>query len=546
MPLPSELDILLALLVFVRRNSLMLCSQSSTHPYPYSPSPEPGPTYANGSFTDSHRENREPVASTKLNQPRHHTLGKHPSHSSFDRSFDRPQEFYRPQEFSHPQDFSRPRFPGNFNNGSGPDSLIDLYHNQKNGHRPASPEPGTMEGNELQREDTESDQWVHRDKLVAIEIQEYKDRGMEPPQELLERAGMKEDSKRSKKGRHSSKERTSNESKRQKLQSSTPPIDSVDEELPYVPEDPRSPEEIAENPYEDLPQPAFHMHVRSSSSRIPVATSSPVPIPIEHIERSTPLPRKRTSNDWADESFLYNKVRSRANSVGSQVLLGDEGLESTPASPQSSPSKVKTTHKARTPSAPLKITNPRQRTPSANKDSPSARPNTRTGLNDRPRTAVNRPEGPPPWLDTMYQPDPSLPPDQQMLPTHAKRMMKERMEKEGKLGSAYDRDFSPIVPFPESQSKAPTKDQQPLPVLKTQEDKDAIKGKEKEQAQPLKPPGLISEAPRSPSYTTMPKVQSSPAIGALPSPMVQRPQQPIEVETEEVKKSKGCGCCLVM
>jgi hypothetical protein len=42
----------------------------------------------------------------------------------------------------------------------------------------------------------------------------------------------------------------------------------------------------------------------------------------------------------------------------------------------------------------------------------------------------------------MYKPDPRLPPDQQMLPTHAKRMMQEMWEKEGKTGTVYDRDFN--------------------------------------------------------------------------------------------------------
>jgi len=42
----------------------------------------------------------------------------------------------------------------------------------------------------------------------------------------------------------------------------------------------------------------------------------------------------------------------------------------------------------------------------------------------------------------MYKPDPRLPQDQQMLPTHAKRMMQEQWEREGKTGTAYDRDFN--------------------------------------------------------------------------------------------------------
>jgi hypothetical protein len=50
-------------------------------------------------------------------------------------------------------------------------------------------------------------------------------------------------------------------------------------------------------------------------------------------------------------------------------------------------------------------------------------------------------EGDPPWIASMYKPDPRLPPDQQMLPTHAKRLAQEQWEKEGKTGTIYDRDF---------------------------------------------------------------------------------------------------------
>ena len=71
----------------------------------------------------------------------------------------------------------------------------------------------------------------------------------------------------------------------------------------------------------------------------------------------------------------------------------------------------------------------------------------RSFLNDRSRIAVNRPEGPPHWFDAVYETDPSLSPDQQMLPTHAKRMMKEKMEKEGKFGSAQDQNYTPTTPL---------------------------------------------------------------------------------------------------
>lgn len=54
-------------------------------------------------------------------------------------------------------------------------------------------------------------------------------------------------------------------------------------------------------------------------------------------------------------------------------------------------------------------------------------------------------EGDPPWLVSAYKPDPRLPPDQQLLPTVARRLQQEKWEQEGKFGSIYDKDFRPLT-----------------------------------------------------------------------------------------------------
>ena len=43
-----------------------------------------------------------------------------------------------------------------------------------------------------------------------------------------------------------------------------------------------------------------------------------------------------------------------------------------------------------------------------------------------------------------YKPDPRLPPDQQLLPTVAKRLQQEKWEQEGKFGNIYDKEFRPL------------------------------------------------------------------------------------------------------
>ena len=411
-------------------------------------------------------------------------------------------------------------------------------------------------GNSAEGDDSSS-KWVHRDKLTMIEIQEYKDRGMEVPPELLARAGLRPESRRSKKGRHESQERGKKDGKRQRARTPSPlPLEEHDD-LQYIPDDPRSAEEIAADSYEgnhsDIPI-YQHGKLRSSSSRIPLATTSPHPIPTEHIERSTPLPRKRaqSSGDVEEDAIMYSKNRSRGNSMTSQVLLDDgEAIGSAPNSPES-PSKRRVSKNqahSRKPSATIKVvpnsSSTKSRTPSATVRNSPGRPSTRAGPEGRPRTAANPPEGDPPWLDTMYKPDPRLPPEQQMLPTHAKRMMQEQWEREGKAGSVYDRNFTPVAIVDDNHTA-----EKPLPV--PDQARQAIPKRDDSLPNewPMKP-NAGSESPKSPSgehagYSTMPKLQSTQSLTAVQSPRVQRPEQPLQMEPAEKESKKGCGCCVIM
>ncbi|KAI4143306.1 MAG: hypothetical protein LQ340_007050 [Diploschistes diacapsis] len=457
---------------------------------------------------------------------------------------------------------ARPKFLGDLSrNGSEADSLIELYRQQKGEASLASAED-IWDMEHAMHVDDPNSKWVHRDKLTMIEIQEYRERGMEVPAELLSRAGIRPESRKSKKGRHESQERGPKEGKRQRVRSPSPVRNEDDGEGLFVPDDPRSPEEIAANPNEEAYLDSIYNQgkLRSSSSRIPIATTSPHPIPAEHIERHKPLPRKRaqSNGDMDEDSIIYSKVRSRGNSMSNQVLLDDEeAIGSAPGSPES-PSKLRAAKgqtSPRKPSATIKVVpgttygsaSAKARTVSATmRNSPGARPGTRSGLDGRPRTAANRPEGDPPWIDTMYKPDPRLPPEKQILPTHAKRIMQEQWEKEGKVGSAYDRNFTPVAILDDShvQARLPTPPAEELKQPQIPARDDSLRTE-----WPMKASNS-TETPKNSSsehagYSTMPKLQSTPSLTAVPSPRIQRPEQSLQLEEPE-KKSKGCGCCIVM
>jgi len=156
-------------------------------------------------------------------------------------------------------------------------------------------------------------------------------------------------------------------------------------------------------------------------------------------------------------------------------------------------------------------------------------------------------EGEPPWMVSAYRPDPRLPPDQQLLPTVAKRLQQEKWEREGKFGSVYDKEFRPLTD--EGFLKPPESSAQ---------DKEAEKETEGEKKEeqgdwPLKAESKSPTLPgRTNSYSTMPRISDTPA-NALPSPRTPahqaQPSQtvrvPEPVEESEEKKA-GCGCCIVM
>lgn len=447
--------------------------------------------------------------------------------------------------------------------------------------------------------------WIHRDKLAEIEIQE------------LEEAGIYvRPSRRSMSQGPGASRRSSRSASRSRM-----PIND-DEPIEPVPDRPYNP---SYSDYKDKPLPStptahdeereFDPHldsefrtpaelaadhgpvrsqvVRPSTSRIPISKMSPVPVPSNVIERDSPLPRSRHgsgggSGNWDEMQYAR---RARSSSIASQVMLDEETMRTPPESnkqsaTENSPPKARMPTKATPKSGARKGSTPSsgERPGSSygkdrNASSTSQRPGSRAGSGAnaaRPSTSHRHaPEGDPPWIDSMYKPDPRLPPDQQMLPTHAKRMMQEQWEKEGRASNAYDRDLNPLsdkeLPSPKAKPKplnlSPTGDNQstrsnsPSKFNQTwQNPEPAANSNSAAMRWPLTPKSEQDGPPPTPSrpgtsggLKLTPRVPTPPPIVRAPtSPErggLQRQNAPLRVpeldEKQEAKPKKGC-CCVVM
>ncbi|KAF9885484.1 hypothetical protein FE257_012811 [Aspergillus nanangensis] len=420
---------------------------------------------------------------------------------------------------------------------------VDTYH--------AALSRGEMkEGIGLYLNEMDNENWIHRDKLAKIESQELQ-------QILYNRRGME-----SVKGRRNHDVHNST--------ISTPPSEHT-EPWPNVREDHREysgspthysgdntpeherktwdlrrPEEIAGG--DDAASSIYrNPGLRKSSSRIPIPTSSPAPMSPEHGGREFSGQRSRAPTNGEDDGLSFGMPRraSEPITVDSIDAVTPPGASSRPVSRglQSQLASKKTpgkgpgsaTRKTSAPPTTRKSTTSRSRAVSGNINQ---RPTTRSG-ESRPPTAVNRPEGDPPWLATMYKPDPRLPPDQQILPTHARKMQQEQWAKEGRTPTTYDREFAPLVIGPDAAPRVEPKDEK--------KEEEVIEEKPQLARLPSRPSS--SHKANEPStrpgtstgYSPMPRVQDPPPTALTPKwspPMVSAAEPP--------KKEKGCGCCIVM
>lgn len=420
--------------------------------------------------------------------------------------------------------------------------------------------------------DPEDSRWIHRDKLAMIESQEMRELGISEPSYPLN-PGINSDRPGQHRREHyqsgmpGSEQKiwpTNNAQHYQAQSSSHARIESKGFEESVGHNSQRLGEVSADASEEDIHLAYQSYGQRTVSSRIPLSTSSPIPVPQERIERTTPLPRKRgTSGNWGagdEEGLFHSKVRSRSQSVGSQVLLDDgEALDGSPptiaqlskrGALEISPVKVRPTSKQglttgqRKTSATLRNASGahKPRSTSTNARVPSnQRPATRSGPEGRPVTA--RPEGEAPWLATMYKPDPRLPPEEQLLPTLAKRLQQEQWQREGKIGPDLDQEFRAPFPHDSKTLSSPLPTQIPVSQSGLEPTENGT--------WPLRV--SASDLPRSPSigtehagYSTVPRVQSTPSVRAAPSPRLPQPMQVQEPSRPAGEKKKGSGCCIIM
>ena len=494
-----------------------------------------------------------------LHTPGHNSTAA--NNSSFQDSFALPQPSFNADHADRRPstlDTTRQRLGDSSRKGSEADSLLDLYRQQKIGHSGAhnTAANGAMVSYISTNEEVDKEKWIHRDKLAVIESQEAQAAGVHIPLEFDAQDREAQYSGNSDIPPNRGLEYTSvrkDETRSGNIQSPSPVIDdyySGDDEVDH---DPPMPDEIATDSVETYSSPRMYSQsgLRASSSRIPIATSSPLPISQEHIERNTPLPRKRgVSGNYEEEGLIYRQARSRSHSVGSQVLLDDAEYS---ISAPSSPSKIKAPAKSQqisgakkpmTGSRNVSATQKLRSISTTARGSPAQRPATRSGAEGRPATAINRPEGEAPWLADMYKPDPRLPPDQQIIPTHAKRLQQEQWDRVGRPSNGFSWDVEPSAAEVDKQDQA-------LPLPPTDSIAPTVGD---ESAWPLKAPeterGKISYSPAPGSehagYSTIPKLHSVPLAGSVQSPRLPQPMEVQEPKAESQPKESGCGCCIVM
>jgi hypothetical protein len=440
--------------------------------------------------------------------------------------------------------------------------------------------------------------WIHRDKLREIEIQEMEQAGMRVRQPRRSESAGPGASQRSN-SRSMSRNGLRRPMSRDQMRES--PVDDTGfgefkrKRVSTIPAADASEEQEAEmyhrggselQPLEELaaPQPGFRQHSgRPSTSRIPISKASPVPVPHTMVDRDSPLPRSRQgsnrfSGNWEDLQYAR---KSRSGSVGSQVLLDDDGFR-TPSRPASSHLRGSLDERGGFNYSPPKARVPSKDTPTSGaRKASSSRPPTSGGYKPRarsgtagarplssggPKNPINRPEGEAPWLASMYKPDPRLPPEEQMLPTHAKRLAQEQgiLPNEQNYDEMYERGLDgqqhnlqqPSLEQQQQQHLSPRAGS-PTKSARSSNPQDGTwplaSPKDSEPGSPR--PGTsggyritptIASRPNLPSNPSNPTSTSEKDITTPHNPTPRVPDFDKDEEEPEPRKKKGCMGCVVM
>lgn len=411
----------------------------------------------------------------------------------------------------------------------------------------------------------EHSKWIHRDKLARIESEELQAAGIFVPRSRAPSKQRHDRSRSAMRRGTDASDQTSHHSRSRKnstvVDQQQQPPQRQDVAIPVW--DLRTPEEIAEEEAN-----AYFTTNALGTSRIPVAKTSPAPISLDTFERGSTASRKHSESPEEDGISM---AKTRSRSASASLRTTDRNVSGSTLAPgkrsaaDMSPKKNSNTGKRQASggaknSAAGAGGRPKTRSGSAN----GTRPSTRSGESPPNK----QPEGDPPWLVNSYKPDPRLPPDQQLLPTVARRLQQEKWEKEGTYGDVYDRDFRPLndrafLKPPEAGEHATA----------TEEDQKEQQGQTGEGEWPLRPDQMAkSPSLRQGSYSTMPKISDKSPTSPLASPRApsrnqqpptqqqpppqvtagqngtqsQAPERAPVEKQDDGKRSGGCGCCVVM
>jgi hypothetical protein len=393
--------------------------------------------------------------------------------------------------------------------------------------------------------ETEHSKWIHRDKLARIESEELQAAGIFVPRS---RAPSKQRQDRSRSAMRRGTDASDQNSHHSRSRKNSSAVEQRQEVV--VPSwDLRTPEEIAEEEAN-----AYFTSNALGGTRIPVAKTSPAPISLDHFERGGTTSRKHSESPEG-EGLTMAKTRSRSASASLRAGEKPNLTGTLPAGKRSatdmSPKKNNNAQKrqtsggAKNSAAGAANARPKTRSGSSN----GTRPSTRSGESPPNK----QPEGDPPWMVNSYKPDPRLPPDQQLLPTVARRLQQEKWEKEGTFGDTYDRDLRPLN---DHAFLKPPEGGKPADAAA---DDDQNEQQEQTDVEwPLKQEA--AKSPRQGSYSTMPKITDKAPTSPMASPrppntpqMFQGQNAPpsqvperVPDEKDDGKKEGGCGCCVVM
>ena len=455
--------------------------------------------------------------------------------------------------------------------------------------------------------DGDDSKWIHRDKLAQIESRELEEAGIRVDRMNTTRSVSSRSSSKRQSNNLQGTESTRNSGDNQahiqmenwQNRDTVPHMQSRSQEEKWTgtilplqdsgsttnPMQAYESQDITEE-LESLQQrsQARHHVPKNSTSRIPVSKGSPAFNSFKYGERESASQKSRpTSGVWNSASSaditVNPNMRRRSQSVGSQVFLDQPverinpinthslGRPTARTAPNSFSNAVRTSSIRRVSPAKITIGAQEQIQPSNSSSSPKE-------VNKRPATSAGRlssghprPEGDPPWLASMYKPDPRLPPEQQMIPTHAKRLAQEQWEKDGKVGTVYDKEFRPLGVDGRLRHDISETEHTSDKINSSQTANNAEMN-EKSKIANLDPwpfsgqkPEIMSNKAMNNStehagYKTVPKIQPQQSSLLPQSPtdtptfskssQLEKTERTSTQEAEAKEKNKLCGCCSIM